>query len=407
MNFLLSAKGEDVTAWRAVEDFVAAYRQTLLDLAASDRSGSSESVILEKCTVLEEAITTHRNIIERLNNLIEQVASAPAKELTVAFYSDLYRHFGQFHSAPVFYQMSMSFLRQTSAAVVTQATAQLGLPAGHLPELAMIAVGAAGRCEYSPFSPLQVLLVHGEATASQLRNIQVVCQLIHAGFESAGLAIDPEITPRNTIWRGTIAEWSQRCEDGLHSQADEETINLWRLIDQYPLYPGEGFGRELKQISSDALNGSRPALANLIERMTSLSNGLGFMGRLKLERSGNARGLFRLLDYGLLPLSAALSALALIKKSPAVSTCDRINDLLRRRELDVDLAERMLATWYYLHDLRLRQEQSFRIDDRSSRSSFLNPDELTFDQRQSLKQNLEAVAFILRHVEIIFSGMGE
>ncbi len=130
-------------------------------------------------------------------------------------------------------------------------------------------------------------------------------------------------------------------------------IDLCRLVDQCPLHPDERLSHELKRICSTLLNGNRPALANLIVRMTSLSNGLGFMGKLKLERSGMERGMFDLLNHGLLPLSAALSALALIKGSESAGTCERIGDLLKQHELDVELAERMLATWHCLHDLCL------------------------------------------------------
>lgn len=411
MDLLLSTKGGDVTAWRAVEDFAAAYRQALLDLAAYDRSGSAETIFLETRAALEAAITTHRDHLKRLQSLIEQVASATSttniKELTTAFYSDLYGYFGHFRSAPAFYQLSMTFLRQASATIITQATDQLGLPARPLPEMALIALGPAGRCEYSPFHPLQILLVHGKATASQLKDIHLICQNLHTGFEAAGLPVDPVVTPRNPIWRGTIAEWRLRCEEWLHPQAAEGFVDLSRLVDQCPLHPGDGFARELKEINSAALNGRRPALANLVVRTTSLSNGLGFMGRLKLERSGNVRGLFRLTDYGLQPLSAALSALALIKESPAVSTCERINDLLRRQVIDVELAERMLAAWSFLQDLRLRREQSFHIEERSEQSAFLNPEELSAEQHQTLKKHLESVAAIQHHVAIIFSGMGE
>ena len=117
--------------------------------------------------------------------------------------------------------------------------------------------------------------------------------------------------------------------------------------------------------------------------------------------------MFKLLDHGLLPLSAALSALTLFEESVAVGNCERIRDLLRQRELDVELAERMLATWHNLNDLRLLREQSFRIDAHTNRSLCLNPNELTDEQRQSLKEALESVAIIQRHVAIIFSGMGE
>ena len=411
MEIMLSAKGSDVTAWRAVENFAAAYRQALLDQAASDRSGSAETIFSETHAAIETVINTHRKLLKQLNSLIEEVSaetpSTSIKELTIAFYSDLYRYFGHFRSPPAFYELSMAFLRGASATIIAQATDQLGLHTGQLPEIALIAVGPAGRCEYSPFSPLQILLVHGEVAESQRQTINLFCDTLHAGFESAGLAIDPVVTPRNALWRGTLSEWRHRCEEWLHPLEDNKLIDLCRLVDQYPLHPVDRISRELKQISSTALSSNRQAMANLIVRMTSLSNGLSFIGRLKLERSGKERGMFDLLNHGLLPLSAALSALTLIKKSGAVSNCERIRDLLKRHELDVEQAERMLATWHSLNDLRLRREQSFRIDEPTTMSLFLNPNDLTADQQQSLIETLESVAIIQHHVVITFSEMGE
>ncbi len=411
MALLLSSNGGSVTAWRTAEDFTAAYRQTLLEMAASDHDNSSEAVFSETCAALETAITTHQDLLMRLNGLIEEVVAATAStrlnELTGAYYGDLYRHFGRFRSASAFYQMSMTFLRQISAVIIAQTTDKLGISADDLPEMALIAIGPAGRCEYSPYCPLQILLVHGEATASQIRNITRFCQTLHAGFEDAGLAIDPVVTPCNANWRGTLSEWQQRGEEGLHSLTDNKLIDFCRLIDQYPLYPVEGLAGELKQISSTILSGNRPALANMIVRMTSLSNGIGFMGRLKLERTGSERGKFSLLNHGLLPLSAALSTLALIKKSAATSNCERIHELLKRRELDAGQAEIMLETWRELHTLRLSLEDASRTDASPNRPIVINPNELTAEQLQSLKKNLESVAVIQRHVLITFSGMGE
>lgn len=411
MDLLLSAKAGDVTVWRAAEDFTAAYRQALLDLAASDRSGSTETVFSETCAALETAITTHQKLVKRLGSLIDDVAAATPstnlKELTISFYDDLYRHFEQFRSAPAFYQLSMAYLRQASATIIAHATAQLGPHAGHLPKMSLIAIGPAGRGEYSPFCPLQILLVHDEVAAPHLQTINLFCHILHSELENAGFIIDPVVTPRNAQWRGTLAEWRRRCEFGQRPRAVEASIDLYRLVDQYPLYFVKEHAGELKQMSSNALGGNRPAVTNVITRMASLSNGLGFMGRLKRERSGSRRGMFRLLDHGLLPFSVALSTLALIKESPAIGTCERIRDLLRRRELDVELAERMLATWHTLNDLRLWLERSFHINGQYGRTLFLNPDELTADRRQMLKDALESIALIQRHVENTFSGMGE
>jgi signal-transduction protein with cAMP-binding, CBS, and nucleotidyltransferase domain len=410
MNILLSAKGSDITTWRAVQDFASLYRQAVLDRASFTTTGNPETVFSNACDALETVITTHKKTLRELEDLTKAVSVATSsmnlEELTVAFYQELYSYFELFRSPPAFYQLSMSFLRQVSATIVTLTAEQFGTLSRNLPKMALFAVGAAGRGEYSPFAPLQILIVHEKAASSQLQSIDLFCTTLHNGFTTAGLSVDPEITPRNAIWRGTPDDWQQRSTEGLQPRSGEKLKNLCRLVDLYPLCSGMEHTGDLKKINSAALSGNRAALSTLTGRMASLSNGLGMMGRLKVERSGDARGLFNLREYGVEPLSTALSVLALIKESHTTSNCERIHELLRRRELDVELSERMLATWYFLHDLLLYQEQGRNILVPSDRHSFLDPDKLTAEQRQSLKNALESVTFIQRHVEI-FSGRGE
>ena len=410
MGALLSAKGDDITTWRAVEDFSAKYRQSLLDRAVSDRSSDAESVFSESLAALGKLSEVHETLLLKLDNLLQEVATAPTtvrlKELTSEYYAVLYRHMETFHSAPAFYQKSMDFMSMLSRAIMARSAEQLGSLARQLPTMALVALGPAGRCEYSPFCQLQLLVVHEKASVPQLETISQYCHALHAGFEEIGLTIDPVISPRNPEWRGTLSDWQQRCNDELSHPTPDGLINLLRLTDQHPLTPGEEIAHELKRMTMAILREHRTAQANLVERMESLSNGLGVMGGLKLERSAAGQGLFRLLDHGLLPLSAAFSALALIRGISAVSSCDRIRSLLAQGELDVDLAEKMLETWHNLHELRLRREQALSIAGHSNQSLLLNPGELTLEQRQSLKTSLEAVAAIQRHVAVTFSGMG-
>lgn len=409
MNPLLFAQSGDVASWQTAKDFAAAFQKALRELSASDRIGSVEKVYSETSGALENYIAVNRDLLKNLERIIEEVSlvsSTHIKELTTAFYADLYRHFVHFRSASTFYHLSMMFLCQVSATIVIQTAEQLGLPPVFLKEISLIAIGPTGRREYSPFCPLQILIVHGEATDTQHHSIDLFSHALHSRFEAAGIAVDPVVTPRNDRWRGNMADWQLRCEDALHKQGDD-LIDLCRLVDQYPLYPPESDGMELKKVSSKFLNGSHSALSNFIERMTSVSNGVGLMGRLKLERSGSQRGMFNLLDHGLLPFSAALSALALIKGSFAVSNCDRIYDLLKRRELDVELAERMLTTWHTLNGLCLQLEHSASLENHPRQAICLDPDKFSSEQKQQLKETLESVAFIQRHVAIVFSGIGE
>ena len=109
MDILLSAKSGDVTSWRAVEEFAAAYRQALRDQAASYLSDGTEAVYSETCAELENSIALHQELLQHLNTLIESVASATSsaqlKEITGEFYSTLYRHFG-LSSAPLRHSIS-------------------------------------------------------------------------------------------------------------------------------------------------------------------------------------------------------------------------------------------------------------------------------------------------------------
>lgn len=412
MPFLLSAKGKELTTWRAAEDFAARYRQAVLDRAASGRYGSSEAVYSEAIAGLNKTVETHQTLQLHRDLLLKEVAATPTadrlKELTTAYYDILYQHLDLFHSAPAFYQKSMDFLKMLSSAVMVNTINKLGLFARHLPNMTLMALGGAARCEFSPHCQLQLLMVHDEVAAAKLQNIDLFCHALHDELEATGLSLDPVISPRNPKWRGSIVQWRQRCQELTGVTAAEGLAEMTRLTDISPLTIGDESAQELKEMAFTQLRRSRAAQASLIDEMESYSNGIGIMGGLKLERSGVGRGLFHLQDHGLQPLSSALSALALIKNSSCVTSCERILDLLMRHELDVDLAEKMLEAWHSLHELRLRHEKSSRFGEHPELSLFLDPDDLTDIERQTLKTALASVAAVQRHVAISYSaGWGE
>jgi CBS domain-containing protein len=407
MARLLSAYTGDITSWRATSDFVSAYRQALLSHIASDHTTDAEGLFDAAQAAIEAVAAENRTIQARLNGVMEEVALTDDldwhKELTAVFFRNLYRQFDLLHSAPAFYHGSMSFLRQICAVLVQHTLTQLGRAAVHLPQISLVALGPAGRCEYSPFCPLQVVLMHADTTAAERETVVYFGQILHSGFEALGLHIDPIVTPRNPEWCGDLAEWRQRCSAGIEQPTEEFLIDQLRLADQYQLYPSDGADQQLKAACSSQLQANRPALTSLIARMEALSNGLGLMGGLKLEKSGPARGMFALLQHGLLPLSAAISALALIKGSQLESTSNRVHDLLARHLLDVDTAERVLSSWHTLHELRLFRERAFSDGPYSSQAQYLNLQELQPTHRAALKEALESVAVIQRQVATAFS----
>jgi signal-transduction protein with cAMP-binding, CBS, and nucleotidyltransferase domain len=411
MAHLLSAYSGDITSWRAASDFVVAYRQALLAHIASEESADAEELFGAARTAVEAFAVENRSIQSRLNGVLEEVSLTDDlewhKELTSVFFRELYRQLDLLHSAPAFYQGSMLFLRQISAALVRHSLSRLGSDAAYMPHIALTAVGPAGRCEYSPFCPLQIALIHAEATAGERETVARFGQILHSGFEALGLHIDPVVTPRNQEWCGTAAEWRQRGTAGVELMSEETLIDQLRLADLCQLYSSDGTAQELQSACTAQLRTNRPALESLIKRMEAIGHGLGLMGGLKLERSGPAHGMFPLLQYGLMPLSAAVSALALIKGSTAESTLDRVHDLLGRQLLDVDLAERIVSSWHTLHELRLFRERTFADRPYNSQVMYLNPKELQHNQREALKEALESVAVIQRQVGIAFAESEE
>jgi signal-transduction protein with cAMP-binding, CBS, and nucleotidyltransferase domain len=131
------------------------------------------------------------------------------------------------------------------------------------------------------------------------------------------------------------------------------------------------------------------------------------MGGLRFEKSGPYRGQFALLENAMQPLSASLSALALLKGLEAMATPLRVRELLWRRELNVDMAERLLQAWHTLHELSLIREREVQPDRAKAASLHLDIKQMSVAEQEALHESLEAVGNIQRHVGLSFSGQGE
>jgi CBS domain-containing protein len=411
MALLVSAKGGDVLAWRAAGDFAVTYRQMVLNRMEFFRSDEAAAMLAGVSRAIDDLTAANDRFCSRCDSLIAEVAACQEpsrlRELTTDFFAGLYDHIASHHAAPAFYQFSMLFLQTLTGSVSRYACAMLGQPPFCMPELAVIALGPAGRQEFSPFCPLQFLLVHGHAGDAEELLVHRFAVLLHEGFEACGLQVDTEVTPRNSPWRSSLLEWGQRLGKVLERGKSSEVIEILRLTDQTLLDGSSGLGSGFRQLSMSALAASPLAANNLVSRVVSLSNGIGMMGGLRLDRSGPYRGRFALLENALQPLSASLSALGLLRQLDSLATPPRIRELLWRRELNVDMAERLLQAWHTLHELRLIREREVQPDWSNVSPLHLDIDQMDVPEQEALRESLEAIGTIQRHVGLNFSGAGE
>lgn len=411
MALLVSAKGSDVLAWRASGDFAVTFRQVVLDRMEFCRSDEAAALLTGASHALDELAEKNDAFCSRCDSLIDEVSTCHElprlRELTTSFFAGLYDHLVINHSAPAFYQFSILFLQALAVAVRRYSYTMLGDSSADMPELALIALGPAGRQEFSPFCPLQFMLVHGQAADREDGLIHRFASLLHEGFKACGLQVDEQVTPRSNQWRGSISEWEQRLGKVLKRGKFNEVIEILRLTDQTQLDGVGETGSAFRQLSLANLVASPVALNNLVSRVVALSNGIGMMGGLRFEKSGPYRGQFALLENALQPLSASVSALGVLKRLEAMTTPRRVRELLWRRELNVDMSERLLQAWHTLHELRLIREREVQPDWSNAAPLHLDIEEMNVEEQESLRESLEAVGNIQRHVGLNFSGVGE
>jgi signal-transduction protein with cAMP-binding, CBS, and nucleotidyltransferase domain len=409
MALLVSAKGSDVLAWRACGDFAATYRQLLLAHLEFCRTDEAEALLIGTGQAFNELIAANDTFCCRSADLIAEVSGCfeppRLRELTAAFFAGLYDHIGIHKSAPAFYELSTQFLQSLSRSIHRYAHTTLGLLDRQMTQVTLIALGPAGRQEFSPFCPLQLLLVHGEADDAEREALSQLGRLIHEGFEVCGFQVDGSITPRNSNWRGSMTEWRNRLLQRLEQGEVSELIDVFRLADQTTLYCDEEFNPEFSMLCRSLLKERRSAMAFQVSRVLNLSHGIGIMGGMRFEKKGPFRGLFALRDNALQPLSAAISVLALLKGLEASSVPQRIREILWKRELNVDMAERLLQVWHALHELRLIHERDVQPDWSNAAPLYLNVESMHISEQTMLRESLETVGAIQRHIGLTFSGM--
>ena len=408
MSIIISSKGDDVTAWRAAGEFGVLFRQALLDRSALLTSAEFEALAGNVGQELERRAAGHDAALASLRLLIDDVSAATEPGRLGGgireFYGSCYALLGTNRSAPAFYRLSEAFLGAVARSALSCAMGRLDLTPDRLPPLALIALGPTGRHEFSPFCNPQLLLVHGEADSLPAELPGMLGLALHEVFEAAGLSMDPAITPRNLEWCGTLTQWRQRLITGLEEGEPSELVDLLRLADQTALLPGNGLEREFQDLCLGLLRKSRATLDFLVTRILGLSNGVGLMGGLRLERSGLHRGLFALFDHALLPLTASVTALSLMLGGVSVGTPQRIRELLANGKLNVGMAEHLLEAWHTLNEFRLAHEGALFPNTEGRLSLYFDPDTLSDGEMERFREALEMVDVIKRHVVITFSG---
>jgi len=400
---LLLAKGDRLADWRGLDQFVASYRRAAIRMASVRQPDAMGDLLAAVRDELGAVAVENRQFIEQSAQLTACLASIDTRdglrELLAGFYERAYGHFRRFQSPPAFFEAANSFLAALTSMQVATLRQQDGV---ELPPLALLALGPAGRLEYTRFCRVQLALVwDGTGTAAEDQLMAEFAEELLAWLRACGIALEEAISPLQPVWRGSLGQWRERLERGIAGNDAGELIELVRLVDQTALVDEQGLAARFRALCSEQLH-QRPAVANLVERSTVLSNGLGMMGGFRLNRSGPYRGCFALLQHALLPLGACVGGLCLHHDLVEDGTPRRLRELVRNGRLDVDLAERALQAWHLFSHYRLTLELAATAGQDCRDILNLDPARLSHDEQEQLRTSLETVADLQRHLYVSF-----
>lgn len=402
---LLLAKGDDLAVWRGVDEFVFSYQEEAIRLASVKHpdciTGLLELLDGQLLTVQEK---NEQYLAER-DSLFNRISpdSSPA-ELTAVlaeFYRISYQHYRLFGSPQGFFESANRFMQLFATALCDNICRQSAVA---LPPITLLILGPAGRLECTRFCRIQLALVHGQPENQEAeKGIERFSTELVAWFRSCGIPLDESVTPVHPSWRGTLEQWQDRIEQSMKHRKQTELIELLRLVDQTVVFDQSSSADQFRKICIKAL-GNPVAISNLVDRCAALSNGLGMMGGLKIEKTGPHRGRFPLLDHALVPLSAAVSAFAIMAGSTAPDTPSRLKDLVKLRRLDVDLAERGLQAWHLFSRQRIDLELDAFPGQDCRDILNLDPEKLGTVQLDELRDCLQTVEDLQRVLQVAGNG---
>ena len=400
---LLLAKGERLEEWRGVDEFVAVYRDAAVRAAAAREPASIADTLATVVGLLaheeQEDRRSREAIAQLLLDLAQPAEPADVRQRLSAYYEQCYAGFRRCGSAPAFFEAANRLLVVVTQLLVEAFRRDLECA---VPPFAVVALGPAGRSEYTRFCRVQLALVWDCANDQACDELmeQLGAALV-AGLRTCGVQLDEAISPLQQSWRGSLVQWRDRLELGIARGTALELVELLRLVDQAVLYDCGGTAARFRALCSEQLQ-RHHAVTNMSSRTLALSNGLGLMGGFRLERSGPHKGRFNLLDHALVPLAACVAAICLVNELQEDGTPQRLRELVRNGRIDVDLAERSLAAWYLLSEHRLTLELQALPGQDCRDILNLDVSELGDEGQEELRTALETVASLQRHLQSSF-----
>jgi CBS domain-containing protein len=377
MPMLLGTKGKDILQWRASAELTAALKGSLARKWARCSAREAEGFLDQLIASLQEDISYEDLFQQQLDELDRAIdhATAPAdlQQLQLDHRRVIGAHFQRRQSVlAVCDACNRLHDAILNKAVYLAQERMLQMGQGAAPPHALLVAGPRGRGEQTLGNLNRYLLLHDERSP----HFFLFSHQLAGTLKEAGL-----LKSEQMFWHGSLKQWHAFMDEGFrHTEEQELALSSllpfaapmqsaaqelpdlhWRLETMTDLSFLQGdpelAGKALKaaELTLQEEHWRAPFL-QLARRVVGLPLAVGRFGRWRLQRNGAQRGRLNLDELALGPLVACVRVLAVHAGAHCGGTLDRMETLLTKGALDVELAERLLKAYQCFMQQKIQQE---------------------------------------------------
>ena len=262
---------------------------------------------------------------------------------------------------------------------------------------AYLALGSEGRGEQTLRTDQDSAIVYPDGlSAEKLLEVNRFATRLVEALEAIGVPRCPgNVMASNPQWCHSISQWKRLLEEWITVPTHENILNFCLFQDLSSLHGDERLCTELRDHIRTTVHLPPFFFPNLACHATRFPSPLTFFGRIRVERSGEHRGLVDIKKSGIFAITVGASLLALEAGVVGGNTWDKLSLLGQRKIVTTGDLKKIEVAFSYLVRLRI-QSQLRELAAGKVPTNFVAPREMTRAEREQFRTALKGIDCFLR-----------
>lgn len=274
-----------------------------------------------------------------------------------------------------------------------------------LPEsFAFVVMGSEGRSEQTLSTDQDNALVYADdLTQVDIDRLEEFSRVLIDSLIAIGVPPCPGgIMAKNAEWRRSLDQWKHEISRWFNTPTPENIMKGSMFVDLRTLYGDPGLEHSLKAHMLEHVRKDKGFLMRMAQNMMGFKPPLGWLGRIKAERSGEHRGTIDIKKAGIFAVTDGVKALALEAGKLDGGTHERLASLVAAGVIKAGEAEDVEESFEFMVQMRLRGHvEAIRAGATPSNHILLA--QLNRMEQARLKSALEGVGRFQRFIKHHFS----